>query len=132
MVNPFLPVKYDDPVSMYWNYTAIENQLIPAFYKMNSSDNMNDFRAGEEVVGSPGLNIAYGDAAGNIALWSASKLFERPPGEHGKLFLSGTEEAYSKYYPFSANPQSENPDNGYLYSANQYHEPDSGKGIAGY
>lgn len=132
IVNAFLPVNFEEPISMYWNYTAIENKLVEGFYQMNSSINIDDFRAGVEMVGSPGLNIAYGDAAGNIALWSASKLYERPEGEYGKLFLSGKEEAYSTYYPFSENPQSENPLNGYLHSANQYHKPDSGKGIAGY
>src|SRR5690606_18496054 len=54
IVNAFLPVEFDDPVSMYWNYTAIENQLITAFYKMNSSVNIDDFRAGVEMIGSPG------------------------------------------------------------------------------
>ena len=132
IVNSFLPVKFDEPVSMFWNYTAIENKLMQGFYQMNAAINMDGFRAGAEMVGSPGLNIAYGDAAGNIALWSASKLYERPEGEYGKLFLSGKEEAYNKYLPFTENPQSENPMNGYLYSANQYHKADKEKGVPGY
>ncbi|NEN24767.1 penicillin acylase family protein [Cryomorpha ignava] len=132
IVNSFLPVDFNVPVSMFWNYTAIENKLVQGFYQMNSAINMDSFRTGVEMVGSPGLNIAYGDAAGNIAIWSASKLYERPEGEYGKIFLSGNTEPYSNYYPFAGNPQSENPLNGYLYSANQYHKPDTGKGIAGY
>src|SRR5690606_5732103 len=46
--------------------------------------------------------------------------------------ISGKQSAYGQYYPFSGNPQSENPANGYLHSANQYPKADSGKEIAGY
>lgn len=132
VINDFLPVKFDEPVSMYWNFTAIENQLVSAFHKMNTSKNIDEFRAAVEMVGSPGLNISYGDASGNIAIWSAGKLYERPKGEYGKLFLSGKKSAFSQYHPFTENPQFENPASGYLHSANQYPKQDSGKGIAGY
>lgn len=132
VINDFLPVKFDEPVSMYWNFTAIENQLVSAFHKMNTSKNVDEFRAAVEMVGSPGLNISYGDASGNIAIWSASKLYERPEGEYGKLFLDGQNSAFSQYHPFTENPQFENPASGFLHSANQYPKQDSGKGIAGY
>ena len=134
IINDFLPVDFNDPISMYWNYAAIENNLIQAFHKMNASINIDDFKVGAEMVGSPGLNITYGDAAGNIATWSASKLVKRPEGEYGKLFLDGTTDAssYDGFYPFKSNPQSENPRIGYICSANQFHKPDTGKGYPGY
>lgn len=134
IINDFLPIDFNEPVSMYWNYTAIENNLLHAFHKMNSSINMEDFKAGAEMVGSPGLNITYGDAAGNIGTWSVSKLIKRPEGEYGKLFLDGAKDTnpYKGFYPFSANPQSENPRIGYISSANQFHKTDTGKGYPGY
>ena len=134
IINAFLPVKSNEPVSMYWNYTAIENQLVQGFYKMNNANNMATFKEGAEQIGSPGLNIAYGDASGNIAIWSAGKLIKRPKGEHGKLYLNGFDDSgtYLGFYPFKENPQYENPESGYLYSANHYHKPLSGNGYPGY
>lgn len=134
LMNAFLTVKFKEPVSMYWNYTAIENQLIHGFYQMNNAANMEAFKEGAEKIGSPGLNIAYGDASGNIANWSAGKLIKRPKGVYGKLFLNGFDSTgtYNGFYPFSENPQSENPESGYLYSANNYHKPVSGNGYPGY
>lgn len=134
LMNAFLPVKFKEPVSMYWNYTAIENQLVEGFYKMNNASNMATFKEGAEMIGSPGLNIAYGDASGNIANWSVGKLIKRPEGEYGKLFLNGFDGTgtYLGFYPFKENPQSENPESGYLHSANNFHEPLSGDGYPGY
>jgi len=134
IINTFLPVKSIEPVSMYWNYTDIENQLIQAFYTMNNAASMAIFKEGAEKVGSPGLNIAYGDASGNIAMWSASKLIKRPEGAYGKLYLNGFDSTgvYKGFYPFSDNPQYENPENGYIHSANNFHEPLSGDGYPGY
>lgn len=86
------------------------------------------------MIGAPGLNIAYGDAAGNIAKWSASKLIKRAEGNLGKQFEDGfaSKDNYQGFYPFSENPQSENPLQGYLYSANQYHDTSTGIGYPGY
>lgn len=134
IINEFLPVQFDEPISMYWNYTAFENELIQAFYTMNYAAQMEEFKQGVSLISSPGLNVSYGDASGDIGMWSASKLIARPEGEYGKLFINAFDSAgsYSGYLPFSENPQYENPESGYIQSANNFHAPLSGNGYPGY
>lgn len=134
LMNPFLPVEYEEPVSMYWNYSALDNQLLESFYRMNHAVDMADFRKGVEGIASPGLNIAYGDAAGNIALWSASRLILRPDTTDGKNFAAGylSNNEYEGYMDFSNNPQTENPVSGMLFSANQLHDTTEGVLYPGY
>ncbi len=134
IINSFLNSNFDKPVSMYWNYIHIENNLVEAFYKMNHSIGIDQFKEGVRMIGAPGLNIAYGDAAGNIAIWSASKLIKRSEGNFGKRFANGFSslDNYLGFYPFSENPQSENPVSGCLYSANQYHDSSTGLAYPGY
>lgn len=134
LINDFLPIAEERPVSMYWNYTAVDNNLVEAFYKMNHADNMEQFREGVEMVSSPGLNIVYGDASGNIAHWSAAKLLIRPDSVDGKHFSKGYAAAneYQGFYGFEDNPQVVNPYTGFVYSANQMHDSTRGVLYPGY
>lgn len=134
IINAFLPDYFDSPVSMYWNYMHIENNLLEAFYKMNYATDMESFREGVARIGAPGLNVCYGDAAGNIAMWSAAKLIKRADGEYGKRFADGfaSADAYEGFYAFAKNPKIINPEKGYLYSANQYHDSTTGIAYPGY
>lgn len=134
LINDFLPTIEDRPISMYWNYTNNENLLLEAFYRMNRADNIDDFKKGVEMIASPGLNIVYGDAAGNIANWSASKLLKRPDSVDGKHFSKGFSAYanYEGYYSFDQNPQSINPYEGFIFSANQMHDTTEGVLYPGY
>ena len=134
IINDFLPIASDQPVSMYWNYTHGENKLLEAFYRMNHTSDMEGFKSGVEMIGSPGLNINYGDASGNIAMWSASRLIQRPKGYGGKDYLDGSKASheYSGFYGFENNPTVENPEEGYILSANQLHDTIEGVDYPGY
>jgi penicillin amidase len=134
IVNEFLPVQREEPISMYWNYLSLENKLLQAFYRMNLADNIDEFRKGVAMIGSPGLNVAYGDAYGNIALWSASRLIRRPETVDGKRFARGfaAEDQYQGFHPFEENPQVENPVTGLVLSANQMHDSIYGLRYPGY
>lgn len=134
LINDFLPIIEDRPVSMYWNYTNNENQLLEAFYRMNRADKISDFKSGVEMISSPGLNIVYGDAEGNIANWSASKLLKRPESVDGKHFAEGYSATanYEGFYPFRDNPQEINPNSGFIASANQMHDTTEGVLYPGY
>jgi len=74
---------------------------------------------------SPGLNIMYGDKDGHIAWWAAARLIERRKGMFTKRFLIGDtgEDDPIRFLDFSENPQQEDPEAGYVYSANN--QPDS-------
>lgn len=134
IINEFLPVEFGEPVSMYWNYMAIENNLLEAFYRMNYASGKGEFEEGVRLVGAPGLNISYGDASGNIAVWSASKLLKRPDENHGKLFLNGYsgEDEYMGFHDFEQNPKTVNPVEGMIISANQKHDTSEGISYPGY
>lgn len=134
IVNAFLPVKSENPVSMYWTYTHIPNELLEAFAGLNTARNIDEFREGVAKIGSPGLNITYGDANGNIGIWSAGKLVERPAHANGKYFARGfePEDAFKGYYPFNHNPQTVNPPSGYVRTANEAHPSTDGSVYPGY
>lgn len=134
VINEFLPVDFDEPISMYWNYMAIDNNLLEAFYRLNYASNKEEFEKGVRLVGAPGLNISYGDASGNIAVWSASKLLKRPADNRGKLFLNGYsgKDEYLGFYDFEKNPKTVNPVEGMIISANQKHDTTEGVSYPGY
>ncbi|MEM9051225.1 MAG: penicillin acylase family protein, partial [Bacteroidota bacterium] len=134
LINHHLPIKSDIPISMYWNYTALENELLEAFYQMNRADNLKDFEIGVEMIASPGLNVNYGDASGNIAHWSASKLIMRSDSSDGKLYGKGYASGWNfkDYYGFDANPKIINPDRDFVHSANQMHDTTEGILYPGY
>ncbi|MBL0339582.1 MAG: penicillin acylase family protein [Bacteroidetes bacterium] len=66
------------------------------------------------------MKYTFGDTKGNIAWWAAAKLPIYREGLNTKLILDGSSGAddISGYYEFENNPQSENPPEGILYSAN--------------
>lgn len=134
LINDFLPFDYSEPIAMYWNYTAVETNLVRAFYSMQIARELEGFGEAVSTIGSPGLNVHYGDAAGNIALWAAGKIIKRPEGVGGKRFIPGHVDSlqYLGFYPFSQNPQIVNPDSGMVYSANQMHDSLEGGLYSGY
>ena len=134
LINNHLPIKSDVPISMYWNYTALNNELLEAFHMMNRADNLEDFEKGVEMIASPGLNVTYGDASGNIAQWSASKLILRSDSSDGKLYGKGYASGWNfkDYYSFDANPKTINPERDFVHSANQMHDSTEGELYPGY
>jgi penicillin amidase len=134
LINQFLPEGFEKPVSLYWNYTQLDNQLLEAFFTMNYASNIQEFKGGVMDIQSPGLNVAYGDASGNIAMWASSKLIRRPEGKYGKRFLNGADGTgeYEGFYSFDYNPSLQNPREAYLATANQYHDSIEGVSYPGY
>jgi len=131
IVNQFLGTLKDDksPIAAWWTYERMPSKLVLAFYGLNYAKNIGDARQAASMISAPGLNVMYGDKAGNIAWWAAAKLIKRPKHVHSKLFLDGAsgKDDPLGYYDFSENPQAENPPNGYVFSSNN--QPDSIAGI---
>lgn len=114
-----------DPVAVWWSYTKFTGRILQAAYQLNHAANMSDFKNACKMIDAPGLNIMYGDSAGNIAWWGSAQLVKRPADVNPNLILdgaSGNDDPLG-YYDFSENPQCENPGCGYVYSANNL--PDS-------
>ncbi len=119
----------DAPVSLWWILTQEENHALQAAYQLNHVTNFEEARTAASLFSAPGLNVMYGDKAGNIAWWAVAKLPIRAPHIQSKLFLNGASgnDEHLGFHDFSKNPQSINPPNGFVYSANN--QPDTVNGI---
>lgn len=124
----------DQPVSAYWIYNEFIPSNLSTTYQFAHATNIDEARKAASGIAAPGLNGMYADKDGNIAWWAMAKLPIRPDHVNSKLFLdgaSGNDEVLG-YEDFRNNPQSENPPEGYIYSANN--QPDTTNGVlhAGY
>jgi penicillin amidase len=114
-----------NPIAMNWAYTNLDVHLLKALYTISRATKMDDVKKGASLISSPGLNIMYGDAKGNIAWWAAAKLYKLKSNSSRKLILNGAtgEDDIAEYLDFSENPMAENPSWNYVYSANN--QPDT-------
>ncbi|MDD0845076.1 penicillin acylase family protein [Pseudomonas sp. Gutcm_11s] len=117
------------PIAMWWAFLETENPILEAFYQLNRADSLAKASAAAAKIHSPGLNVIYANASGDIGWWAAGKLPQRPAGVNPNFILDGSTGEADKpaFLPFSANPQEENPERGYIVSAN--FQPDSPTGV---
>jgi penicillin amidase len=122
------------PVAMWWSFLETQNPILEGFYEVNRADTLEKMRAAAEKIQSPGLNIVWANAKGDIGWWAAAQLPIRPDGVNPNYILDGSTEQADKsgFYPFSANPQEENPARGYIVSANFQPTSPTGMSIPGY
>ncbi|MBX9913363.1 MAG: penicillin acylase family protein [Pseudomonadaceae bacterium] len=122
------------PIAMWWAFLETENPILDAFYQLNRADTLPKARAAAEKIQAPGLNVVWANARGDIGWWAAAQLPQRPAGVNPNFILDGASSEADKpgFIPFSANPQEENPERGYIVSANHQPVPASGIAIPGY
>ena len=122
------------PVAMWWGFLETENPILDAFYQLNRADTLAKARAAAGQIHAPGLNIVWANAAGDIGWWAAAKLPRRPEAVNPVFILDGSKPEADKpgFYPFTDNPQEENPARGSIVSANQQPKPPSGVPVPGY
>jgi len=110
-----------DPISFWWNYLEGPTTTLDAIYTMNHSSTLQEFKEGVKKIDFIGLNVLYGDQDGNIAHWGSGRIPKRPTHVNPKFILDGAsgKDELLGFYDFSENPQSENPEIGYIASANQ-------------
>jgi penicillin G amidase len=122
------------PVAMWWAFLETENPALEAFYELNRADTRDKARAATSKIHSPGLNIVWANAAGDIGWWAAAKLPQRPANVNPSFILDGSTGEADKpgFYRFADNPQEENPARGYIVSANHQPTPSSGVPVPGY
>lgn len=114
-----------NPVSSWWVFILEPSKAMEALYHINHAETMQQVADAAAIIHAPGLNIMYGDKAGNIAWWAAAKLPIRAEKVHSKIFADGSDpESQPKgWYPFTENPQSINPPSGFVATANN--QPDT-------
>lgn len=118
-----LMMGYEGPdVAMSWVWQHLEYTDLLGFYQMGRSKSIDEFRAGVAQITSPGLNVSYADASGNIGWWAAGRLPVRRPDMNSKRLLDGAsgKDELLGYLPFEENPQLENPAQGYIVTANNW------------
>ena len=122
------------PVAMWWGFLETPNPILDGFYQLNRADTLAKVRAASAKVHAPGLNIVWANAKGDIGWWAAALLPKRPTGAKPAFLLDGSTAMADKegFYPFSANPQEENPARGYIVSANFQPVSPTGMEIPGY
>jgi penicillin amidase len=122
------------PVAMWWAFLETENPILDAFYELNRANTLEKARNAASKIHAPGLNVVWASASGDIGWWAAAKLPIRPDGVNPSFILDGSTAAADKlgFYRFSDNPQEENPQRGYIVSANHQPKPNSGVPVAGY
>ncbi|HCV37400.1 MAG TPA: penicillin acylase family protein [Pseudomonas sp.] len=108
------------PIAMWWAFLETENPILEGFYQLNRADTLGKMREAAAKVQAPGLNFVWANARGDIGWWAAAKLPIRPDGVNPAFILDGASRQADKpgFYPFSVNPQQENPASGYIVSAN--------------
>jgi penicillin amidase len=117
------------PISMWWIYTQMENQVMDALYGISHAENIEEFKNELPKIHAPGLNIMYGDAKGNIAWWATAKIYKNDKNYTSKFIMKDSTNlnAPERYLDFTENPQAINPPWNYVYSANN--QPDSIAGM---
>jgi penicillin amidase len=122
------------PIAMWWAFLESQNPIIDGFYQLNRADTLAKARGAAAKIQAPGLNVVWANAKGDIGWWAAAQLPKRPAGVRPWFILDGstTEADKDGFYPFSANPQEENPARGYIVSANFQPVSPTGMEIPGY
>lgn len=112
---------YEGPdASLYWVWQHVEYTDLQAFYEMGHARDYDSFARAVRGVTSPGVNVSYADASGNIAWWAAGKLPIRPAHVNSKQMLDGASGADEPlgFLPFDENPHLLNPASGFIATAN--------------
>ncbi|MHC6227946.1 penicillin acylase family protein [Pseudomonas sp. X10] len=108
------------PIALWWAFLETENPILEGFYQVNRADTLAKMRTAAAKIQAPGLNLVWANARGDIGWWAAAQLPIRPAGVNPAFLLDGASTQANKlgFYPFSTNPQQENPASGYIVSAN--------------
>jgi penicillin amidase len=123
-----------DPVAVAWGALQFPNENLQATYAIAKGQSMLAVKEAVSKINAPGLNAMYGDVDGNIAWWTTARLWMRPEGQSGKVFLDGSTSATLPLgiLPWEQNPHAENPPSGFVYSANNQPESFDNQEYPGY
>ncbi|MGW0466999.1 penicillin acylase family protein [Streptomyces sp. NPDC003027] len=106
-------------VSLQW--TALEpGTSMDAVFELNRAKNFKEFRAAAKKFQVPSQNLIYADTEGTIGYQAPGRIPERAKGD-GTLPAPGWDSSYrwKGYIPYEELPYEENPERGYIVTANQ-------------
>jgi penicillin amidase len=113
------------PIALRW--TLYDGIGLP-FFDADSANNWDSFRAAFSKLAAPGQNVVYADVDGNIGYQTTGRVPIRASGD-GSLPVSGSDDAHEwkGYIPFEELPNTYDPPNGILATANGRIAPDGYK-----
>lgn len=129
-----VPKFFDDYVLTY-NWTAKETtDEILAMYKMNKAVNFNEFKSGYQNWGVPPLVFQYADTAGNIAVSPTGVIPDRKSECNPNLPNPAWIDNYGWSGVYKPNIFNElyNPDEAFVFSANNPYKSDNGVFLSNY
>jgi len=102
-----------------WTGYEISDE-VKALYEINFSKNWNDFKSALKNFGLPASNFTYADTMGNIGYHAAGYVPIRKNSgtEYGLLYPSGGEVEWSGFINFDELPQTFNPRDSFIVTAN--------------
>jgi penicillin amidase len=115
VITPLLP-REQRTLALRWAIYDPASVTLP-FYKVNSAQNWEQFRAAFALFGGPPQNAVYGDIDGNIGYQAVGKVPMRPGGLAGTPITDDRHE-WQEYIPFEQLPSVYNPPSGILATAN--------------
>jgi penicillin amidase len=106
--------------AMRWVGHDPSNEFL-VFLQLNRASSYGECQSAIEQYDCPGLNLAFADVSGDIALWHAGKFPIRWAGQ-GRYISDGRSSEYDwhDWIPREHLPHVENPRRGFVSSANQY------------
>jgi penicillin amidase len=116
-IYPVQELTDDKLISIQWTGYELTNEM-RTLYKINWSQNFQDFKDALPTFGVPGLNLMYADVEGNIAMHSVAKLPIRT-GDPITL-RKGWNPAndWKGFIPHELMPSIINPEDGWIANAN--------------
>lgn len=123
-----------DPVSLWWVLNKIETKALEATYQMMHARDIYQFEKAMPKIDILGLNVVYADSDDNIAWWACALIPKRPQGLNPKRYIDGANDTlnHMNFYDFKDNPQSINPPEGYIVTANNAPAAVNGLNYPGY
>lgn len=122
----------DKKYALKWTALDPKNDTFQAFYKLNQAKNWNDFKAALSSYGGATQNFVYADVKGNIGFHNGGAIPIRNAKGGDRPFDGAKSEGkWTGQIPFAELPNSFNPPEGFIVTANQRLAGDSYKYFLG-
>lgn len=106
--------------ALKWTVREPKNDTFGAFLKLNRAKNWEDFKAALKSYGGATQNFIYADVKGNIGYYGAGAIPIRRKGDGSVPYDGATNDGdWIKNIPFEELPNSFNPPEGFIVTANQ-------------
>lgn len=118
--------------ALKWTALDSKNETFQAFYKLNQAKNWNEFKDALSTYGGATQNFVFADVKGNIGFHNAGAIpIRNAKGSDRPFDGAKTEGKWTGKIPFAELPNSYNPAEGFIVTANQRLAGDSYKYFLG-